>query len=231
MLLRRKTCFMAAVKSVLLQIAALCVTGQFQPGFLSPIKIEIILAESSLSTDAVSSSHSPSTALLFWKGNELSNRYHFFPFSGFTAPSHYLLKSRILCSHTNTGTVREVQHPFHCSIPYKRNYGAVKYCKKTTIKKDIWGEQRSSATDELSSWCRKCLIYTPSAEWIGWTKVSTSAQGCMALITAGLSGLHMLAEILTMRWINTWKHLPAWRHKAEVLNNDGWTSEEIIGSI
>lgn len=96
MLLRQKTCFMAAVKSALLQIAALCVTGQLQPGFLSPIKIKIILAESSLSTDAVSSSHSPPTALLFWKGNELSNQYDFFPFPGFTAPSHYLLKSRIL---------------------------------------------------------------------------------------------------------------------------------------
>lgn len=141
------------------------------------------------------------------------------------------LKAGFCCSHPNTGTVGKVQHPFHYSILYKRNYGTAKYCNKTTIKKDIWGEQRSSATDELSSWCRKYLIYTPSAEWIGWTKVSTSAQGCMALITAGLSGLHMLAEILTMRWINTWKCLPAWRHKAEVLNNDGWTSEEIIGSI
>jgi len=48
--------------------------------------------------------------------------------------------------------------------------------------------------------------------------VSTSAQDCTALITVSFSGLHMLAEILTIRWINTWKHLSAWRHKAEVLN-------------
>lgn len=103
--------------------------------------------------------------------------------------------------------------------------------KSQQLRRTFWGEQWSSATDDLSSWCWKYLIYTLSVEWIGWTKVSTSAQDCMALITASLSGLHMLAEILTMRWINTWKHLPAWQHKAEVLNNDGWTSKEIIGSI
>lgn len=87
MLLRRKTCFMAAVKSVLLQIAALCVTGQFQPGFYHLLKLKLFWLNPlspRMLFPLTFSLHS--SAVL--ESNELSNRYDFFPFPGFTAPSH-----------------------------------------------------------------------------------------------------------------------------------------------
>lgn len=171
-------------------------------------------------------------ASLFWKGNKIIKPIWFLPssrnHSSFPCPPY---KQAFTVAIQRQGMSEKFSIHFTALLRTKGVMKQANIIKRQQLRKTFWGEQWSSATDELSSWCRKYLIYTLSAEWIGWTKVSTSAQDCMALITASLSGLHMLAEILTMRWINTWKHLPAWRHKAEVLNNDGWTSKEIIGSI
>lgn len=140
MLLRRKTCFIAVVKSVLLQIAALCVTGQFQPGFYHLLKLKLFWLNP-LSMDAASSHILPPQLRCFGK----VMNYQTDTISSLFQDSQLLpitsLKAGFCCSHPNTGNVRRVQHPFHCSVLYKRNHETGKYYKKTTIKKDIWGEQ------------------------------------------------------------------------------------------